>query len=274
MIEIPDVTDVDRLSDWIELYVLSEKKVISKSKIISILEDNSIESDEDKVDSAITELDRRLILYGKIKPYEVKGTIISPKFDWKRYPEHTLCLYYSTYGAGSHDEGTKLFEQVTKKCVENELKWKSILFGFPASISFKSQLDTFAEQIHEHRDENPSPHDKDRDVDIVVWKQFDDDRSNVILLFIQCAAGKNWDGKKPVAITSYRRFVSFNYKVAIPSLSITQIISISDWRNATDDYGIVLDRARLFRMFTSSTYRVNAQLKKQLSNWCKSKLHK
>ncbi len=275
MIEVPSVLkDTDRLSDWIELYVLSEKRPISKSKIISILEDNFVEADEDKVDSAMTELTRRLDLYGKVKPYDISGSIINPKFDWKKYPGHTLCLYYSTYGAASPDKGTKLFEQLTKACIEKELKCKSILFGFPSTVSFKSQLDTFAAQIREHRDEDPGPDDKDRGVDIIARKEFDDRRSNVFLLFIQCAAGKHWSDKKPVAITSYRRFFSFNYDIAIPSLSITQIISISEWRNATDDYGLIFDRARLFRMFTSSNYPVKGQLKTQVTNWCKSKLSK
>jgi hypothetical protein len=275
MIEVPPaLKDINRLSDWIELYVLSEKRAISKSKIVSILENNFVEADEDKVDSALAELTRRLALYGKVKPYDISGNIISPKFDWKKYPEHTLCLYYSTYGAGNPDKGTKLFEQLTKVCIEKELRCKSILFGFPATVSFKAQLDTFAYMIREHRDEDPDPDDKDRGVDIIARKEFDDQRSNVFLLFIQCAAGKHWSDKKPVAITSYRRFLSFNYEVAIPSLSITQIISINEWRKATDDYGLIFDRARLFRMFTSSTYPIKGQLKTQITNWCKSRLSK
>ena len=87
MIELPDTNYVSKIADWIELYVLSEKKPVSKNKIISIIENNPGEADETRVDSAIQELVRRLTLYGSVKPYEVKNNIITPKFDWKKYPE-------------------------------------------------------------------------------------------------------------------------------------------------------------------------------------------
>lgn len=274
MIEVPEISDSNRLSDWIELYVLSERKLLSKNKIISIMEDNSLEADEDRVDSALAELSRRLQLYGRVKPYEIKENIIYRRFDWKKYPEHALCLIFSTYGAGSSDEGTKLFEQITKACIDSALKTRSVLFGFPATLSFKEQLDTFATEIHEVRGEDPGGSDKDRSVDIITRKDFDDSRPNMLLLFVQCAAGKHWNAKKAVAIPSYRRFFSFTYHAAIPSLSVTQVVDMDDWRNATDDYGIVFDRARLYRMFTSPSYKINAKIRNQITKWCRYKLEK
>lgn len=274
MIDVPSVRDINRIADWIELYVLSEGKSISKSKILSILENNSADVGEEDIDSAISELNRRLYLYGVVKPYEINGNIITRTFDWKKYPEHTLCVYYSTFGAGNPDRGTKLFEQITKLYLEKELNYKSALFGFPIGSSFKTQLDSFANEIRENRYDNPNPHDKDRGVDIIAWKEFDNIRPNVILLFIQCAAGKHWNEKKQISLDSFRSFFSYTREATIKSLAITQIIDISDWRNATADYGLVIDRARLFRMITSPKNKTTVKLKNQIIDWCKTKLRK
>jgi hypothetical protein len=242
------------------------------SKIISILEDNSVDVDESKIDSAIQELLRRLDLYGNVSPFTIVENIISPSFSWKEFPEHTLCLYYSTYGAGNPDIGTKFFEIITQFCIEFHLNCNSYLLGFPASKPFKDQLDEFALLIREERHQDPDPNDKDRGVDIIAWKEFDEYRNNSILIFVQCAAGKHWNDKKPVAIESYRRYFSFPFRTAIPSLSITQIIDISDWQKAIDDYGIIIDRARLFRIITSENYEIDNDFKNALITWCEGKL--
>lgn len=274
MIDVPSIRDINRIADWIELYVLAEGKSISKSKILTILESNSADVTEEDIDSAILELKRRLDLYGKVKPYEISGNIITRTFGWRKYPAHTLCVYYSTYGAGNPDKGTRLFEQITKLYLEKELSCKSFSFGFPSGNPFRLQLDNFAMLIREIRNEDPNPTDRDRGVDIIAWKEFDNIRSNVILLFIQCAAGKHWNEKKDIPLDSFRRFFSFTQKATIKSLAITQIIAISDWRNAIDDYGLIIDRARLFRMIASPKNKTTAKLKIQITEWCKTKLRK
>jgi hypothetical protein len=278
IIKPPTSSDINRIADWIELYLLFSKNQISKSKILSVLEKDGITIEEEDVDSAIQELTRRLELYGKVKPYKIEKNNIFPNFDWKKFPEFALCLYYSTYGVGktmkgtNRDMGTKLFEDIAKNCIESYLQSSGYLFGFPSKSSFKEQLDDFAKIIKENRFENPSPHDKDRDVDLIVFKQLDDVRDNCILLFVQCAAGKNWDEKKAVAIESYRRFLSFSLKATISSLATTQIVDINEWRNACDDYGIIIDRARLYRMFSNGNI-IPKKLKQEIVTWCKTKLN-
>jgi hypothetical protein len=280
MIPLPDIGDSNRIADWIELFVLSENHPISKSKIISVLEDSTVAIDEEMVDSAILELDRRLLLYGDVKPYRIKNNVIRPEFDWEQYPEFTLCLYYSTFGVGANvkgqpaDRGPKLFEEITKVCIEIHLNCKSFMFGFPSDDSFKVQLDKFAALLRENRYENPNISDKDRGVDIIAWKEFEEIRNNsAVLVFIQCAAGKHWNDKKPVAVQSYRSYFNFNYKAVISSLSITQIIAIEDWNNATNDYGIIIDRASLYRTITSAAYSIQDSIKNQIKIWCEARLN-
>ena len=279
MIKPPTSNDINRIADWIELHILYSNTSISKSKVLSILQKDGVSVEEEDIDSVITELERRLNLYGKTKPFEIVGTNIFPKLKWKNIPEFTLCLYYSTYGVGTtakgakRDMGTKLFEDITKSCLENYLQSKGHLFGFPSPLSFKKQLDDFAKAINEKRFEDPNPHDKDRDVDLIVYKQLDEFRDNCILFFVQCAAGKNWDEKKTVPIESYRRYMSFCLKAAVSSLAITQVVDMNDWRNACDDYGIIIDRARIFRLLTDKKNIIPKKLNQEIIEWCKTKLN-
>lgn len=253
---------------------MSERKPVSKNKVISIIENHSGEADETKVDSAFQELVRRLALYGNVKPYEVKNNIVTPRFDWKKYPELTLCLLFSTHGVGKAHKGTKLFERLTKSCIDFFLSCESINFGFPTGISFKSQLDSLAAKCNEGRKDNPRAADKDRGVDIVAWKTFSDSRNSNIYLLLQCAAGANWNEKSILPyMASWRRYINWNQYTTVPAISITQIIESDDWTNAVDQLGFIIDRARLFKAITTKGYKTNAILKKEITNWCKSKLN-
>jgi hypothetical protein len=274
MIELPDTNYASKIADWIELYVLYEERAISKNRIVSIIESHSGEVDEAKVDGAIQELVRRLSLYGDTKPYSINKNIITPKFNWRKYPELTLCLLFSTHGAANAKNGTKLFEQLTKSCIDYFLSCKSINFGFPAGVSFKNQLNSLAASCNEERRDNPSPADKDRGIDIVAWKTFNDSRNSNIYLLLQCAAGANWSDKSVLPyVASWRRYINWNSSTTVPAISITQIIETDDWTNAVDQLGFIIDRARLFRTITTKGYKTNPKLKKEITDWCKRKLN-
>ena len=274
MIPVPSTENINRIADWVELYLISSNKTISKSKINSLFQLDGIDIDEEDIDSVIQELSRRLLLYGNKRPYEINGNKITPNLNWELYPGLTLCLFYSTYGAGNPDEGTKMFEQITKFCLQEFFQGQGYIFGFPNEKSFVKQLDEFADLIHEDRYENPLPTDKDRGVDLIIYKMADDIRYNTILYFVQCAAGKNWDEKKPVAIDSYRRYFSFTLKATLSSIALTQIVEINEWRNACDDYGIIMDRARLYKIMASRTKPFPKELTNKIKIWCQQKLGK
>ncbi len=270
MIELPeDINYVSRIADWIELQILFSGNRISKNKIISLISD----VEETTIDSAIQELSRRLSLYGSVQPYEIIGNVIIPKFNWKKFPELTMCLIFSTHGAADAGIGTKLFERLTKECIDHYFGFESINFGFPSGLSFKSQVDSFAESCYEERGDDPSPFDKDRGADLVGFKKFGDSRNSHIYFLVQCAAGGTWRDKKSIPIPSWRRFISWNQNTTVPAMAICQIIESEKWTNAVDDYGVIIDRARLFRMMTSKGYKTEFALKKQIQSWCKTKLN-
>ncbi|MEQ1762075.1 MAG: hypothetical protein ABL984_02910 [Pyrinomonadaceae bacterium] len=233
--------------------------------------DDEWSEDEEMVDSAFLELRRRLDLYGRVKPYRISGSVVYRNFTWKKFPEHTLSVFYSTYGARFPDHGTKLFERITQLCTEVSFS-SSFPFGFPQGKSFTSRLDEFAGLMRTKRIDDPQPADNDRNVDVIAYKRFDDHRDNSVLMFIQCTAGAKWNTKKPVPIESFKRYFHFSGKATISSLAITQVIDLNDWRNATDDYGIVLDRARLYRIISSTSFTSKTSLRNSILKWCSGKL--
>lgn len=272
MIDLPDPNDTSRVADWLELFVLTEDKAISKSKAISLFGKYGGNLEEAKVDGAMQELVRRLTLYGKTSPYTINNNVISPNFGWRRYPEHSLCLIFSLYGAFNSNIGTKLFEQLIKSCLDHFLNAQSIGFGFPSGISFKTQIDSLATKCSENRGDDPTSFDKDRGVDLVLWKSYNDGRNGSVYMLVQCAAGGKWNTKKAVPLPSWRRYISWNLSTTIPAIAITQIVEVDKWANAVDDYGIVIDRARIFRTISSKGYQTDGLLKAEIVRWCKDYL--
>gem|GEM_PF-3085332 len=273
-IELPNNKEIERIADWIELYVLLKNSDLSKSQLTSILEeDNSDDIDESLVDSILTTLEYRQRLYGSSCPFIVNNSIIRQQneADWHKIPEHIICLYYSTYGGNyipNIEDGRKLFERITFCCLKLFLNAEGVVIGFPAEKNLKEQLDYIAEKINAKRNDDPRSTDKDRGVDIILYKKLDDLRSNHILLFVQCAAGKNWNTKKACSIESYRRYFTFHANTAMCAISTTQIVNKKNWDNVCDDYGLVIDRARLFRMLHHQTDSNEiTSLKAQVTNW-------
>ena len=272
MIELPDINYASRIADWIELQVLFSGHSISKNKVASIVSEHSTDYDESKIDSAIQELVRRWYLYGDVKPYTITNNIVSPNFAWRKYPEYTLCLIFSTHGASNSEGGTKLFERLTKSYIDYYYAFESTIFGFPNQISFKEQVHRLAEGCNEKKVDDPTQFDKDRGADIVAWKSFGDNRNCHLYLLVQCAAGGKWRDKKPVPIASWRRYIGWNHLTAVPAIAIAQIVESEKWQNAVDDYGLIIDRARIFRTISSGGYSTEPLLRSEISEWCNGKL--
>ncbi len=273
MIALPDTVDVSRIADWIELYILTQNKSISKSSITTILEEQLDEVEETKIDSSLQELKRRLSLYGDIAPFEIKNNSIKPNFDWEKYPEYAFCLYFSTYGSHNELAGAILFERLTKCCFEYFLNCQTFHFGFPTGNTFKSNLDNLANMCKEKRCDDPQPFDKDRGIDIVAWKSFGDSRNSSFYILVQCATGGNWIGKSSLPFkSSWRRFISWNDITVLPAISITQIVDVDKWTNAVDNLGFIVDRARLYRTITTNGYSTEPGLKDEIISWCQTKI--
>jgi hypothetical protein len=279
MIELSNIVDVSLISDWAELNVIYGNAPLSKAKLISLLEDNGFEEDTDYngdelFDSIIQELEKRQELYGSTPPYSIVNSTIYPLINWNDYPEYLLCLIFSYWGAANSNGGTSLFERISNIALKRYLNGEAITLGFPNNGNLPFQIDNIATSMGEDRAaKNPPPQAKDRGVDVIGWMPFGDNRRGQIIVLMQCAAGKNWGLKKPILLSVWSQYINWFYETTVPSISITEIITTRKWSNAVENYGVIFDRARIYRFLYKPNTPIDANLRAEVIAWCGAKLN-
>lgn len=279
MIELLSIDNISAISDWAELNVVYGNVSLSKAKLISLLEDNGFEEDTDYsgdelFDSIIQELEKRQKLYGNTPPYSIINSVISPLINWNDYPEYLLCLIFSYWGAANADGGTSLFERISNIALKHYLNGEAVTLGFPNNGNLPAQIDSIAALMGEDRaTKNPPPQAKDRGVDVIGWIPFGDDRRGQIIVLMQCAAGKHWNLKKQIHLSTWSQYINWHYETTVPSLSITEILPTKKWSNAVETYGVVFDRARIYRFLYKPNTNIDAALRAAVIAWCGAQLN-
>lgn len=279
MIDLIDIEDVSVISDWVELNAVYSGESFSKSKLVSLLEDNGfqkdVDYDEDSLfDSVIQELQRRQVLYGSAPPYAVENNVIAPRHAWNDRPEYFMCLLFSYWGAANAGIGTQLFERVSNIALKSFLNGEAITLGFPNEGDLPGQLDNIAQRLFEDRAPvNPPTAAKDRGVDVIGWLGCEDNRKGQVIILMQCAAGRNWRLKKRIMLDVWAQYINWNYYTTIPSLSITEVVEDKSWSESVVQYGVVLDRARIFKYLYKPTVIVDAELRAAIIDWCNNRMN-
>ena len=104
---------VSNVADWVEFYVFAMNDGLSKSELLSYIEDSSgSEPEQAFIDDIWLELERRLILYGANKPYQLDVREVLPLINWKDFPEYLTCIILSIDGKYlfGDREGVKLLK--------------------------------------------------------------------------------------------------------------------------------------------------------------------
>jgi hypothetical protein len=279
MIDLIDIEDISIISDWVELNVIHTSKPLSKAKLISLLGDNGYEKDvdydEDSLfDSVLQELQRRQTLYGNNPPFSVENNIVIPQNTWNERPEYFMCLLFSYWGAANAGKGTRLFEQVSNLVLKSYLNGKAITLGFPNEGDLPGQLDNIAATLSEDRAPvNPPAASKDRGVDVIGWLECEDSRKGQIIILMQCAAGRNWNLKKRIMLDVWSQYINWNYYTTVPSLSITEVVEDKNWSESVVNYGVVFDRARIFKYLYKPTVTIDPGLRGEIIDWCNNKMN-
>jgi hypothetical protein len=300
MIELQDTASVLRMADWVELSVMFTSTPLSKAKISSLinasgdtdiaeLEGDDLEADgageqgngveeigkDNEVgdyelfDSILQELDRRRKLYGDHPPYTIENNVVMPGVSWQDAPELFMCLLFAYWGAWNKHSATKLFERLSNEVLVAHLDGQAVTLGFPNPENLSTQLDTLAALLFERRgNRNPEFTDKDRGVDVVGWKSFNDSRNGQIVVLMQCAAGRTWESKKQIPLPAWSQYINWNYTTTLPCMSVTEIITSTRWQNRIDEYGILFDRARIYQYLYRPGHPINQPLRDEILDWC------
>lgn len=267
LIENPN--SVSNVADWVEFYVFAMNDSLSKAELLSYIEDSSgSEPEQAFIDDVWLELERRLILYGTIKPYQLDVREILPLINWQDRPEYLTCIILSIDGNSVEAVKTgKLFERLSSKAVSNYFAGKSIIYGHPSKQTIRS----IATQMCETFITEPSAYFKDRGVDIICWKPFNDNRKSQITILIQCAAGFNWDTKLlGIPYDSWTQYIHWGSK-PLKGFTAPIVVSEKRYHDTVTDAGIMFDRPRIYQNIHFD-YENDKDLITDLINWCEPRV--
>jgi hypothetical protein len=275
MIDLTETNSIERIADWVELKVIYNYKPISKSTISSYLRKHNDDLNEEFVDSIISELIRRKTLYGSCSPYKVVGKLIKPIAKWQDVPELTMCLVFSIRGVEKikgKDDGTKLFELLSREAAKKYLGGEAEVIGFPNELKLSQQIGEIARKTCEKQgSRRPKPKDKDKGVDIIAWKSHGDTRPNQLILLLQCGAGKHVSEKQQISETAWHEFFNLSAK-AITGIMIPVVPDAESWIEIRDIHNMIFDRVRICRAIYGGEER-NKPLQKKIISWCKAALN-
>jgi hypothetical protein len=275
MIELPDLTSIDRIADWVELSVIYKNKTFSKARISSLLSNTGDDVDEATVDSIMSELIRRGDLYGDASPFIVEGKCVKPRMKWKMRPEIVMCLIFSIRGVRKKkgkDDGTKLFERLSSEAVMSYLNGSAEVIGFPDRKKLEEQIKNISLKTCERSGGRcPLPQDKDKGVDIIAWKPHGDKRPNQIILLVQCAAGINFEQKRSISLLAWNEFINWSVP-PIQGITIPCIPSNDGWIQIRDYYHLIFDRVRIYRAIHRNTLS-DRRLRREILAWCRNNLN-
>jgi hypothetical protein len=255
---IPDATSPEVVADWVELFITFGKGDISKTQLSSYVQaSRGSDPDDDFVDNVWDILRSRILLYGNPAPFAVHPLLVDSLIDWEEYPEYLACLIYSLEGNpntphASAAEAGKYFERISNEAIKNYIRGESIIYGFPAD----QDLTTIANSIlKEHFNYSPPHYRKDRNLDIIAWRSFEDNRASQIILFVQCASGNNWKTKiKELNLRAWEQYIHFAAPL-LKGFSVPVIIADKELlKEISTDAGVVIDRPRLFRGTFGKTF--------------------
>jgi len=287
-----DSTDPIQLADWLELQAIiaadrnsSQGDLEAILRITSVLESYSSLATSDDLESAadLTQVDdaadedwlvevKTLEVFSELEtrekaapdayPFQVDlHGVLRLRSDWMEFPSYIFCLCLSyfewvTFRKGESNS-SKLFEELSCLAAQRYLGGQAINFGaprtqlpspFPAAINRLCVLIGEGDGYRGHSDLHP----QDDKLDVVVWKDFPDRLPGKLIMFGQCAAGKEWLTKlTEMQADEFAKFWIQNgtYSKAIRSFFIPHRIADQTrsgrWKYAVTFGGIFFDRCRI-----------------------------
>ena len=276
---LPDFNSISQTCDWIELYILCDSVKLSKSEMNRILNSNGINVSEVHIADIFSELKRRQHMMGQNSTFVLndKDIIYRNVYTWKDIPEYVMCLIFSLQGVKKikdDNDGTKLFERISKDVIKSYLDGDAIILGFPNNMSLNDQLLEFGNLSNEikSKDRIPANTDKDKGVDIIGWKSHLDGRNNQVILLIQAAAGYHWDLKKSISELAWRDFFMWSSPINI-GIIIAGTLDEIKFGKARDDYKLVFDRIRIFICLYQRNLVIDSSLRELVVEWCNKELN-
>lgn len=240
-----DSPEPNRAATWVELTLVYEGKSVSKERLKSQMNDCNGDVADHDVDLVWLELRKREFRYGSKPPFKMTDGTVKSNINWKKFPHYMLCLLLEMYGNTVDPVKTgKLFERISYYAIKRYLGGDAILYGFPEN----QKLSKIATDMGETFIIEPRPRYKDRGVDVLAWKSWNDRRPSQIVILMQCAAGHNWKDKTTeLPVDAWNEYIHWACS-PIKAFSIPYIISDeTEFHDISKEAGLLLDRTRIYK---------------------------
>jgi|ERR1700730_2187088 len=264
-----DPNDAMKLADWLELYALiagdgnsSHGDLFTALKAASIIDPRRVEG-EALPTAVFDELRHRARAADRGYPFEIEGSVLRAKNDWKEHESYIFCLCLSYFRWKGLKKGERLrpdrvFEALSTEVAKEFVRGKARRFGWPREKSvfpnpFPKAVDELCQiAIREgfgFKAQQGVSTSGDGGLDVVAWRDHPDERPGKLIFFGACASGADW--REKLRELSPRTFAE-NYmadSLVSPILSgffVPHRIPEELWNRLTRDAGgMLFDRCRM-----------------------------
>lgn len=282
MLEFPSNLGSSQIADWIELELLVTGGFLSKSKLTSLIGNSTgSEPDEFLLSDIWNNLRKRELRFSKCS-YMIEGDLAIANEERASSDKiNQTCLYLSLYGAPPKSQpGPKIFERICGEALQKYLNGELFIFGWPplenTEVKIAERVQQVAELTGERFVEAPGARYKDRGLDIVAWKPFEEcrsrePRSGQIVVLSQCAAGHDWRNKtRELPMASWKEYIHWSSE-PLPAFSVPCIIDDDLWHDICKEVeGLVFDRIRIVNSL--STGIQDTDLDEVIDNWLEAQM--
>jgi hypothetical protein len=280
MFDLPNVSSSSVVADWIELELAAGETAVSKAKVASIVESLlGCETGEPFLSDVWRCLGERQDRYAQ-RFFVCEGDVVSRADEQAARSEYIACLLFSLYGVSDeHRTDSKLFERMTAEAIRNYLGGKTFLFGWPVlehiDAHIANRVRDLASQSRERFVEAPAARYKDRGVDVIAWKPFqehkgEDHRSSQVVILAQCAAGGNWREKTTqLPYGSWTQYIHWGCD-PLRAFAVPRVVAEDLWHDISREAGILFDRIRILNLLVDGIKE--ASLIEEIQVWVEQEM--
>ena len=257
-----------RSADWAELQVLyggygsfSFESIRTAVDTEGLLDEEPVEvsgmpgeSSQSLVADTVREIQRRMEHGGKGYPFRIRQSRLELKPGAHRKTPYAFCLMVSDRDYYSKsDPAPSMFELVASEALQYYLRGCAFKFGTPRRSPFQ-KIKPALEELSRLTGDTLRPSfpikntDKDLGLDVVGWKDFIDGKTSKVLVYMQCATGEDWGGKRgdlDLGIAgTWDKIVEWTTP-PVKAMAIPYIVPPGDeWTRATPGI-LLMDRLRI-----------------------------
>lgn len=279
------------LADWLEANILFVEPSIAQSDVVDMLIEYQICRDDGQdlahqiAEDGWEELSRRKRWGGLPSSVSINRRRIEAHDSWEDTPMWSFFVLLSalrifpdwarTQTEQAYAVQGDLFERVVETVCPALLPgWNSYRTGWsPGNTKdIRKIVEELCGRLHvsgaADLDRWISPEARDGGLDIVCYRQFDDEREAMPTFFLQCASGKNWRDKvKAPDAGSWQKYLD---SAVQPSTGIVAPFVIEDSelrRAALTGQVVVFDRLRMLSSAEEAGIALPEELRVELLEW-------